>query len=41
MWRLKTTTVRVAMGALGTIKKDMENYTSKIPVTSTFMNLRR
>ena len=31
MWGLKTTTVRVVIGALGTIKKDMENYTSKIP----------
>ena len=25
MWELKTTTVPVVMGALGTIKKDMEN----------------
>ena len=31
MWRLKTTTVPVVMGPLGTIKKDMENYTNKIP----------
>ena len=31
MWGLKTTTVPVVMGALGTIKKDMENYTNKIP----------
>ena len=31
MWGLKTTTVLVVMGALGTIKKDMENYTNKIP----------
>ena len=31
MWRLKTTTVPVVMGALGTIKKDMENYSNKIP----------
>ena len=31
MWGLKTTTVPVAMGALGTIKKDMENYSNKIP----------
>ena len=30
-WGLKTTTVPVVMGALGTIKKDMENYTNKIP----------
>ena len=27
----KTTTVPVVMGALGTIKKDMENYSNKIP----------
>ena len=31
MWGLKTTTVLVVMGALGTIKKDMENYSDKIP----------
>ena len=31
MWGLKTTTVPVVMGALSTIKKDMENYTNKIP----------
>ena len=31
MWGLKTTTVPVVMPALGTIKKDMENYTNKIP----------
>ena len=30
MWGLKTTTVQVVMGALGTIKKDMENYSNKI-----------
>ena len=28
---LKTTTVPVVMGALGTIKKDIENCTNKIP----------
>ena len=28
---LKTTTVPVVMGALGTIKKDMESYSNKIP----------
>ena len=27
----KTTTVPVVMGALNTIKKDMENYSNKIP----------
>ena len=31
MWGLKTTTVPVVIGALGTIKKDIENYTNKIP----------
>ena len=30
MWGLKTTTVPVVMGALSTIKKDIENYTNKI-----------
>ena len=30
MWGLKTTTVPVVMGALGTTKKDMENYTNKL-----------
>ena len=28
---LKTTTVPVVMGALSTIKKDVENYSNKIP----------
>ena len=31
MWGLKTTTVQVVMGVLGAIKKDMENYSNKIP----------
>ena len=31
MWGLKTTTALVVMRALGTIKKDMENYSNKIP----------
>ena len=31
MWGLKTTTIPMVMGALGTIKKDMENYSNKIP----------
>ena len=31
MWGLKTTTVPKVMGALGTVKKDMENYSNKIP----------
>ena len=41
MWRLKTTTVPMVMGPLGTIKKDVENYTDKFPVTSTYMNSRK
>ena len=31
MWGFKTTSVPVVMGALDTIKKDMENYSNKIP----------
>ena len=31
MWGLKTTTVPVVIGALGTIKKGIENYINKIP----------
>ena len=31
MWGLKTTTLPVVMGALGTIRKDMENYPNKMP----------
>ena len=31
MWGLKTTKVPMVMEALGTIKKDMENYSNKIP----------
>ena len=31
MWGRKTSTVPVVMGAFGTIKKGMENYTNKIP----------
>ena len=30
MWGLKTTTSPLLMGELGTIKKDMENYSNKI-----------
>ena len=30
-WGLKTTTVPVVMGALGTIKNETENYSNKIP----------
>jgi len=39
---IKTTTVLVVMGALGTIKKDTENYTNKkFLATSTYMNSRK
>ena len=31
MWGLKTTTVPVVLGALGAIKKDIGNYSNKIP----------
>ena len=31
MWVLKTTTLPLVMGPLGTIKKDTENYSNKIP----------
>ena len=31
MWGLKTTTVPVVIGALGTIKKGIENYINNIP----------
>ena len=31
MWGFKTTIVPVVMGALGTIKKDMEKYANKMP----------
>ena len=39
MWGLKTTTVLVVMGALGTIKKEMENYSNKIPATTTYIHV--
>ena len=43
MWGLKTTTVPVVMGALGTIKKDMENYSNRIPgnINMYYMNSRK
>ena len=41
MWGLKTITVQEVMGALGTIKKDMENYSNKSLATSTYMNFRK
>ena len=34
-------TVPVVIEALGTIKKDMENYSNKIPTASTYMNFRK
>ena len=39
MWGLKTTTVLVVMGALGTIKKDVETTPTKSLTTSTYMTL--
>ena len=41
MWELKTTTVAVVMGALGTIKKDIENYSNKIPGNINIHDLRK
>ena len=41
MWELKTTTVPVVMGALGTIKKDMENYSNKIPGNISMKELQK
>ena len=41
MWGLKTTTVPMVMGALGTIKKDMENYTNKIPGNINIRELQK
>ena len=41
MWRLKTTAVPEVMGALGTIKKDMENYSNKIPSNINIHELQK
>ena len=41
MWELKTTAVPVVMGALGTIRKDMENYTNKIPGNINIQELQK
>ena len=41
MWGLKTTTVPVVMGTLGTIKKDMENYTNEIPDNINIYELQK
>ena len=41
MWRPKTTTVLVVMGSLGTIKKDMENYSDKIPGNINIHDLQK
>ena len=38
---LKTTTVPVVMGALDTIKKDMESYSTKYLATSTYEDSRK
>ena len=40
-WGLKTTTVGVIMGALGTIKKDMENFSNKIPGNINIYKLQK
>ena len=40
-WGLKTTTVAVIMGALGTIKKDMENFSNKIPGNINIYKLQK
>ena len=40
-WGLKTTTVAVVMGALGTIKKDMENFSDKIPGNINIYELQK
>ena len=41
MWGLKTTAVSVVMGALGTIRKDMENYNNKIPGNINIQELQK
>ena len=38
---LKTTTVPVVMGALGTIKKDMESYSNKITGNINIQELQK
>ena len=40
-WELKTTTVAVIMGALGTTKKDMENFSNKIPGNINIYELQK
>ena len=41
MWGIKTTTVPVVMGALGTITKDTENYSNKIPGNINIYELQK
>ena len=41
MWGLKTTTVPMVMGALCTIKKDMENYSNKVPGNISIHELQK
>ena len=41
MWGLNRTTVSVVMGDLGTIKKNMENYTNKTPGNINFHELQK
>ena len=40
-WGLKTTTVPVVMGALGTNKKDTENHSNKIPSNINIHELQK
>ena len=41
MWGLKTTTVPVVMGAVCSIKKDIENYMNKIPGNINIRELQK
>ena len=41
MWGLKTTTVPLVLGARGTIKKDRENYSNKIPGNTNIHELQK
>ena len=41
MWALKTTTVPVVVGALGTVKKDMKTTPTKSLAKSLYMNSKK
>ena len=41
IWGLKTTKIPEVMGALGTVKKDMENYSNKIPGNISIRGLQK